>query len=370
MPPVECTGRLLEVMAVAAVGVAGADPGRAALLSGSRAWSGAGSPATFRAGLAVVGVARGDPAVLGARRRRAAARLLQRRGRFLRRPRRADRARVPGADRSDAAPAARSRSSTGRNSVGRVASSWPPGRPRRRSRPSPVGRRMRPIRIYVGLNSAETLDERAKLALDEMIRVGAFDRSVCSWSPSRPEPAGWTRRRWTRSSICTAATPRSSAVQYSYLTSWISLLVEPGLRHRDRRGRCSARSTSTGPTLPRDARPRLYLHGLSLGAYGSEQSVRLHEVIGDPYPGRACGAARRSPARPGARVTRRPQSGHARSGCRAYGDGSIVRFTNQENHLDIPGRAPGGRCGSSSCSMPATRSPSSAPTRSGASRTG
>src|SRR5690606_22017687 len=34
-----------------------------------------------------------------------------------------------------------------------------------------------PIRVYVGLNSAETIEERAELALAELERVGAFERS-------------------------------------------------------------------------------------------------------------------------------------------------------------------------------------------------
>ena len=38
-------------------------------------------------------------------------------------------------------------------------------------------------------------------------------------------------------------------------------------------------------TLPRDHRPKLYLHGLSLGAMNSEQSNELFEVLGDPYQG-------------------------------------------------------------------------------------
>ena len=37
--------------------------------------------------------------------------------------------------------------------------------------------------------------------------------------------------------------------------------------------------------LPKESRPRLYLHGLSLGALSSEQSAELFEVIGDPYHG-------------------------------------------------------------------------------------
>src|SRR5262249_38059412 len=37
---------------------------------------------------------------------------------------------------------------------------------------------LEPIRVYVGLRSAETTEARAKLALEELKRVGGFDRSV------------------------------------------------------------------------------------------------------------------------------------------------------------------------------------------------
>lgn len=37
---------------------------------------------------------------------------------------------------------------------------------------------LRPLRVYVGLDCGETPQERAELALAELIRVGAFQRSV------------------------------------------------------------------------------------------------------------------------------------------------------------------------------------------------
>jgi uncharacterized membrane protein len=37
---------------------------------------------------------------------------------------------------------------------------------------------MQPVRVYVGLNSAETIEERVSLAFAEMKRAGAFERSV------------------------------------------------------------------------------------------------------------------------------------------------------------------------------------------------
>ena len=39
------------------------------------------------------------------------------------------------------------------------------------------GSAMEPLRVYIGLNSAETVEQRAELALAELKRVGAFDRA-------------------------------------------------------------------------------------------------------------------------------------------------------------------------------------------------
>ena len=65
-----------------------------------------------------------------------------------------------------------------------------------------------PIRVYAGLNSAEELGERASLVLREMIRVGAFDRSVLIVAV--PTGTGWMDpAAMDTLSICTAATRRS-----------------------------------------------------------------------------------------------------------------------------------------------------------------
>ncbi|MCP6134726.1 alpha/beta-hydrolase family protein, partial [Klebsiella pneumoniae] len=38
-------------------------------------------------------------------------------------------------------------------------------------------------------------------------------------------------------------------------------------------------------SLPPDSRPRLYLHGLSLGAMASQNSTTVYDVLGDPFHG-------------------------------------------------------------------------------------
>lgn len=194
---------------------------------------------------------------------------------------------------------------------------------------------MDPLRIYVGLNSADDPEARAALALEEMIRTGAFDRKVLVVAV--PTGTGWmdpaamdTLEYLQRGDVATVA------VQYSYLTSPITMLVEPG--YGVEAGRALFRAVySYWTELPPDARPRLYLHGLSLGSASSEQSVRLHEVLADPIQGAVwSGPPFTSPIHSSATRNRQPGTPEWLP---LYGDASIVRFTNQENHLDIPGAA-------------------------------
>jgi uncharacterized membrane protein len=76
----------------------------------------------------------------------------------------------------------------------------------------------------------------------------------------------------------------SVALQYSYPGSWLYLLA--GADYRTDAARALFKEIyGYWTTLPKDNRPRLYLHGLSLGAKNSEQSTDLIEVVGDPFAG-------------------------------------------------------------------------------------
>ena len=190
-----------------------------------------------------------------------------------------------------------------------------------------------PIRVYAGLNTAETPAARAELALDELIRVGGFDRSVLVVTV--PTGTGWMDPAATQTlEYLHGGDVATVAVQYSYLTSPLSILFEPGFSVET--GRALFRTIYRHWTaLPRDHRPRLYLYGLSLGAYGSEQSFGLYEVLGDPFNGALwTGSPYSTPQ--WRRVTDERNPGSPEWLPR-FGDGSLIRFTNQENHLDIPG---------------------------------
>lgn len=190
-----------------------------------------------------------------------------------------------------------------------------------------------PIRVYAGLNSAPTPRARAELALAELKRVGAFDKSVLVIVV--PTGTGWvdpagidTVEYLHRGDVA------SVAVQYSYLSSWLSLLIEP------ENGSETAHAlfdTVYGywTTLPQGGRPRLYLHGLSLGALNSQRSADMFKVIGGPFNGAVwSGTPFRSTLWRTLTNGRRPGSP---LWLPVSGDGATVRFTNQQNHLDLPG---------------------------------
>lgn len=192
---------------------------------------------------------------------------------------------------------------------------------------------LEPIRVYVGLRSAETPRERATLALEELKRVGGFDRSVLIVVV--PTGTGWVDPAAMDSvEYLHGGDVASVALQYSYLASWLSLLVEPSY------GAEAARALfhevyNYWTSLPKESRPKLYLYGLSLGAMNSQQSVELFEVLGDPYQG-ALWSGPPFSSRLWASFTANRNPGSPAWLPRVR-DGAYVRFMNQETNATIPG---------------------------------
>ncbi len=147
-----------------------------------------------------------------------------------------------------------------------------------------TGREARdPVRVYVGRANAETPEARAELALAELLRLDAFDREVLI--VASPTGTGWLDpgshdpvEYMHGGDIATVA------VQYSYMQSPLALIFETqtGLEQ----------ATATietvheyWRTLPADERPRLYIHGLSLGAWSSMYATNLFRLINDGIDG-------------------------------------------------------------------------------------
>ncbi|MCC5975911.1 MAG: alpha/beta-hydrolase family protein, partial [Rubellimicrobium sp.] len=121
------------------------------------------------------------------------------------------------------------------------------------------------------------------------------------------------------------------SVQYSYLASWLALIAVPDYGAETAREVFSA-VYGYWKDLPADARPRLYLNGLSLGSYNSDLSHDLHQVIGDPYDG-AFWVGPPFNSRTWTQITRSRNEGSP-AWLPRYGDGSTVRFTAQQNALE------------------------------------
>ena len=140
-----------------------------------------------------------------------------------------------------------------------------------------------PLRTYVWLNSAETLEERVDLLLEEMIRVDAFSRSYLILAT--PTWTGWIDPKSIAPlEILLRGDVATVWLQYSYLPSWLTLLSDYEA------GEEAARKTfetiyAYWSSLPEDERPDLYLHGLSLGSRYSENSSDIWDIVADPYAG-------------------------------------------------------------------------------------
>ena len=194
-----------------------------------------------------------------------------------------------------------------------------------------------PIRVYVGLRGADTARERAKLALEELKRQGGFDRSTLI--VITPTGTGWVDpAAMDTVEYLLHGDVASVAVQYSYLNSPLSLLFQPEYGAQAARA-LFAEVYGYWTTLPRDKRPKLYLHGLSLGAMNSEKSAELFETIGDPIAG-ALWSGPPFASRIWRSITENRNEGSP-AWLPEFRDGRFVRFMNQ-NGPTVPADAPWG----------------------------
>lgn len=182
-----------------------------------------------------------------------------------------------------------------------------------------------PIRVYAGLNAAETIEERVRLALEELERVGGFERSVLVIVT--PTGTGWVDPAAMNAvEYLHRGDIASVAVQYSYLPSWLSLLVEPEYG-ADTADAVFAAVYEYWRELPPESRPDLYLHGLSLGALNSQQAADLYDVIADPFAG-ALWAGPPFRSETWRTLTRQRHPGSP-AWLPRFRDDSVVRFMNQ-----------------------------------------
>ena len=181
-----------------------------------------------------------------------------------------------------------------------------------------------PIRVYVGLAEDEDPAVRARIALDELRREGGFDRKVLIIA--LPTGTGWLDPgSFDPLEYMHGGDVATVAAQYSYLQSPLALLLETnsGLEQATALIR-----TVHGywKTLPKDRRPRIYVHGLSLGAWASMHGTDLFAMLDDPINGAFwTGSPFPSSFWAEATAARNPGSPHVLP---VVGDGRLIRFAS------------------------------------------
>lgn len=138
------------------------------------------------------------------------------------------------------------------------------------------------IRAYVGLDSAPTLDDRVDLAVDELDRAGAFDRSVIVVAV--PTGSGWIDElALTGAENRFGGDVATVALQYSNKPSWMSFLLADG--EAERSADALVRAVSTRAAADPNP-PRVVIYGQSLGSVAGSPAYLSARESGSPV----CGA--------------------------------------------------------------------------------
>jgi uncharacterized membrane protein len=125
-----------------------------------------------------------------------------------------------------------------------------------------------PVRVYVGVRSADSAEQRAQLAVRELERAGGFDRKVLVvWVPTG---TGWIVPKAAASlEQLHCGDTAIVATQYSFLPSLLAIFMDAGLANEAGITLFNA-VRARWSKLPPDRRPKLVLFGKSLGAAGVE----------------------------------------------------------------------------------------------------
>lgn len=195
-----------------------------------------------------------------------------------------------------------------------------------------------PVRVYVGLRSGNTAQERAALAVRELDRTHAWDQKVLV-------VATVTGTGWVDPDAATAIEQLYAGdtamvgQQYSFLPSWISTLVD-GQAAKDAGAALFAAVHARWLQIPAASRPKLLMFGQSLGSFGGEAAFTGHDARTsvDNFVALTDGALLTGPTNDNAiwgQVTaaRSPGSPAWRP---VYDDGTSVRFANKPSEVLEP----------------------------------
>ncbi|MFD9033126.1 alpha/beta hydrolase [Streptomyces sp. NPDC059567] len=125
-----------------------------------------------------------------------------------------------------------------------------------------------PVRAYAGLATADDAETRAARAVADLRRAGGFERE--NLLVMTTTGSGWVDPAAVESfEYLGNGDSATVAMQYSYLPSWLSYLVDQSKAREAGRELFDA-VYDTWSKLPQDQRPRLFVAGESLGSFGGE----------------------------------------------------------------------------------------------------
>ena len=136
-----------------------------------------------------------------------------------------------------------------------------------------------PIRVYAAKTGSRTLEDTAEAVVAELDRTGAWDREVLALFTGTG--TGWLQE-WSLSAIefLTAGDCATASIQYSYFPSPLTYLADR--RSPQRAGALLLQAVRRRlAQLPPERRPRLFVAGESLGAFGGSAAFRdVPEMLG------------------------------------------------------------------------------------------
>jgi uncharacterized membrane protein len=188
-----------------------------------------------------------------------------------------------------------------------------------------------PIRIYSGLASASDAEARANLAVRDLERAGGLGRKyllvVTTTGSGWVDPALVDSFEYLTGGDCATV-----AIQYSYLPSWVSYLVDQSKAREAGRALFDAVYGAWSDS-PQGQRPRLFVAGESLGSFGGETAFSGEHSLANL----TSGALFAGP--PNFNTLFREFTDHRDAGSPemqpVYQDGRIVRFASDVS-TDIP----------------------------------
>ncbi|MGV9712008.1 alpha/beta hydrolase [Gordonia sp. NPDC003424] len=134
-----------------------------------------------------------------------------------------------------------------------------------------------PIRVYAGLDSADTIRETADLAAQELERTGGLKRKVVVVGSSTG--SGWVNKATVDSlEYMYNGDIATVSMQYSYLPSWISFLVDKERARQAGQALFEAVDERVR-AIPEAERPKLVVFGESLGSFAGEAAFGTIQTV-------------------------------------------------------------------------------------------